>query len=198
MSDNKKLDYNEIFQKDIENIQDELGITSINEELEIPEIKVTVDIKCEPIESDGDEKDFSNDVQYLRGKLLHSVGKADQILESLLKKIRIDDEMDLAQPNSSKSYYRYYEVSAQLLKSICDASRELVNLHASSVKIKKDMNWLEVKSKEEAIEKIEKTRGNLREIVNNIRDIKAEDQSVNNNEEINQEDEVKNHDQNTH
>ncbi len=162
---NETLQFEDVFQqpekKDIE-------VKSIEETFDIPEVKVEVEIKFDPIETKGDKQDFSDDINYVRTKLLHSIGKADKILDNLLAMISMDEKLiEMSQP--PKGYYRYYDVSTQLLKSITDASKELINLHSQNLKIKKDMEWLEVvevKEEDKIVNKKVKLNDLIRDVKN--------------------------------
>lgn len=137
--EDEKLQFDDIFSKKADK---EVEIQSPEDELDVPEMKVDVQVHFDKIESNGDQEDFQSDIQYLRTKLLRSIAQADKILTSLLKKISIDDEI-IDSSDTPRGYYRYYEVSTQILKQICDASKELVNLHTANMKTKKEMGWID-------------------------------------------------------
>lgn len=123
-------------------------VTSVEDELDIPKVNINVELKYEKAEHKGDMEDYSDDIMYIRNILLKNISSADKILESLLKKIVANDEMnDMGDSNAVKSSPRYYEVSSLLIKSICDAGKELLNLHATNLKIKND-NGVEKKNDE--------------------------------------------------
>lgn len=159
----KKLDYDDIFDQAVDDFQNQ-KVVDIEDSLEIPPLKVDVNINFDKIESIDDKTDFISDMQYLRTKLLTGIGQADQILQSLLKRINIDDSIN--GDNQPKGFYRYYEVSSQILKQICDASKELVNLHTSNSKIKKDMGWTEIS---EVNNGDKKTSATLQDVINEIK-----------------------------
>lgn len=168
MKDNtaKKLEYDDIFDQAVDDFQNQT-VVNPEDELEIPPLKVDVKIDFEKIESIDDKTDFISDMQYLRTKLLTGIGQADQILQSLLKRINIDDSLN--GDTQPKGFYRYYEVSSQILKQICDASKELVNLHASNTKIKKDMGWDKVKTDEEVNIGDRKVNMTLKDIISEVK-----------------------------
>jgi hypothetical protein len=164
----EKLNYKEIFPE----------VISIEEELDIPEVKVNVEVHFDTIESKGDKEDFVDDIHYIRTKLKNSIGQADLILNSLMKKIMVDDEISASDDNFPKAQYRYYEVSSTLLKSICDASKELINLHTTNVKTKREMDW-EEKSIDNKEEVNNKRSGSLSDLLKNIK--KEEEVNANKN-----------------
>jgi len=139
-------------------------VTSVEDELDIPKVNINVELKYEKAEHKGDMEDYSDDIMYIRNILLKNISSADKILESLLKKIVANDEMnDMGDSNAAmKSSPRYYEVSSLLIKSICDAGKELLNLHATNLKIKND-NGTEKKNDE--------NNGNNMNVVELIRQI---------------------------
>lgn len=176
MSHKEKLDYNDIFP-----IEKEVQVEDFNDALDIPEIKVDVNISFETPESEGDKIDFDKDIQYVRNKLLNGIGQADKILTSLLKKIIIDDETSMMPEQQSKGYHKYYEASTELLKSICDSSKELLNLHSLNLKTKKDMGWIkesEEIEEDKPDEKPQKTSGKLSDIVNKFKTAEKENKNV--------------------
>lgn len=127
---------------DINEIMPQQEVTPVEDELEIPKVEVNVSIEYQKLESKGDKEDYNDDAQYVRGTLLRTIGKADKILESLMKKIVSADEMmNIEEESFSKPQAKYYEISSTLVKSICDASKELINLHATNSKIKHDNEW---------------------------------------------------------
>lgn len=159
-----------------------------NSSLDIPDIKVDVNISFETPKSEGDKEDFDKDLQYVRNKLLNSIGQADQILTSLLKKIIVDDTTSMLPEQQPKGYYKYYEASTQLLKSICDSSKELLNLHSTNIKTKKEMGWIKQDDEKEKID--EKTgevikpttnTGTMSDIVNKFKDMKKDSENANKN-----------------
>jgi len=151
----------------------EIEVKSPSEQLDIPEVKVEVEIKFDPIESKGDKQDYVDDIQYVRTKLLHSIGKADKLLDNLVTMISMDEALiEMSQP--PKGYYRYYDVSTQLLKSIADASKELISLHSQNLKIKKDMEWLTESESEKESEKENKEVNKKRNINDLIEEVKSE------------------------
>lgn len=169
-----KLEYDEIFDQKINDF--EQNTVSVEDELDIPDLKVDINVTFDSIESKGDKEDFISDMQYLRTKLLQGIAQADQILNSLMKRIKIDDELTTVDA-APKGFYRYYEVSSQILKQICDASKELVNLHSSNTKIKKDMGWNaedEIKDVTDGLEKVNKVKSDLRSIVNELKEFEKE------------------------
>ena len=170
--DNKKLQFDDIFDQSVEDT--EKTIISAEEELDVPEMKVDVNIQFDKVESVDDETDFTHDMQYLRTKLLNSIEQADQILQSLLKRIIIDDTI-AADSTPQRGYYRYYEVSSQILKQICDASKELVNLHTSNTKIKKEMGWNQVVDNKECKNGKEKIVNTLQDVVNGLKGVKNDE-----------------------
>jgi len=171
MSNKDLLKFEDVFEE-----KQNMEIVSVESELEIPEIKVTVDINFEKIETKGDKADFENDIQYVRTKLLHSIGSADKILNSVISVITATEETTgLNQP--PRGFHNYFEVSTQLLKSICDASKELINLHTQNLKTRESMGWLkkdEITNAETEEEKVNKNKSNLRDIVNSVKAIKSE------------------------
>ncbi len=176
-----KLNYEDIFSTQ-EKVEIEKEVKSIEDELDIPEMKVSVDIKFDALETKSDEEDFLHDINYARTQLLKSMGQADQILQSLLKKIISDDEQMVEVKRAAP---RYYEVSSQILKSICDASKEIVALHAQNIKIKKDMEWNiknKVNNEDDKSENVvkEEPKKTLREIVQQVKDIEKEEGVKNN------------------
>lgn len=151
----------------------EIEVKSPSEQLDIPEVKIEVEIKFEPIESKGDKQDYVDDIQYVRTKLLHSIGKADKLLDNLVTMISMDEALiEMSQP--PKGYYRYYDVSTQLLKSITDASKELISLHSQNLKIKKDMKWLTESDKEsEKDNKEVNKKKNINDLINEVKSEKG-------------------------
>lgn len=144
-------------------IQDN-NVSSVEDELDIPKVNINVELKYEKAEHKGDMEDYSDDIMYIRNILLKNISSADKILESLLKKIVTNDEMNDMGDNNAfmKSSPRYYEVSSLLIKSICEAGKELLNLHATNLKIKND-NGVEKKNDE--------NNGNNMNVVELIRQI---------------------------
>lgn len=160
--------------EDIFNKQNnELEVKSPSEQLDIPEVKVEVEIKFDPVETKGDKQDYIDDIQYVRTKLLHSIGKADKLLDNLVTMIAMDEALiELSQP--PKGYYRYYDVSTSLLKSITDASKELINLHGQNLKIKKDMEWLKESENEDTDKKEVNKKKNVNDLIKEVKSEKGE------------------------
>lgn len=160
--------------EDIFNKQNnELEVKSPSEQLDIPEVKVEVEIKFDPVETKGDKQDYIDDIQYVRTKLLHSIGKADKLLDNLVTMIAMDEALiELSQP--PKGYYRYYDVSTSLLKSITDASKELINLHSQNLKIKKDMEWLKESENEDTDKKEVNKKKNVNDLIKEVKSEKGE------------------------
>jgi hypothetical protein len=162
------------FEDVFEEPEKKMQIVSAEDGLDIPEVKVTVDINFEKIESKGEKDDFENDIQYVRTKLLHSIGQADKILNSVIGVITATEQTTgLNEP--PRGFHNYYDVSTQLLKSICEASKELINLHTQNLKTRETMGWIkktEVKENDE--ETVNKNKSNLRDIVNSVKSIKSE------------------------
>jgi hypothetical protein len=173
MSNKDLLKFEDVFEEKLNKME----IVSAEDELNIPEVKVTVDINFEKIESKGEKDDFENDIQYVRTKLLHSIGQADKILNSVIGVITATEQTTgLNEP--PRGFHNYYDVSTQLLKSICEASKELINLHTQNLKTRESMGWMkkeetEVKS-ENGEEIVNKNKSNLRDIVNAVKEIKSE------------------------
>lgn len=168
-----ELNYEEIM-KDLEPSVSE--VKSVEDELEIPKVEVNVNIEYQKVESKGDKEDYKDDAQYVRGTLLRTIGKADRILESLMKKIVSADElMNIEEESFSKPQARYYEISSTLVKSICDASKELLNLHATNSKIKHENEW-ELK-KEDTKDEANVTMS-TQDLIRQIRESNFENQSI--------------------
>lgn len=178
MSHKEKLDYHEVFP-----MEQEVQPEDFNDALDIPEIRVDVNINFETPASEGEKIDFDKDIQYVRNKLLNGIGQADKILTSLLKKIIIDDETSMMPEQQTKGYHKYYEASTELLKSICDSSKELLNLHSLNLKTKKEMGWIKEEEdgdgEEKPDEKPKKMSGNLSDIVNKFKNTEKENKNVN-------------------
>jgi hypothetical protein len=172
MSNKDLLKFEDVFEE-----KANMEIVSAEDELDIPKVQVTVDINFEKIESKGEKDDFENDIQYVRTKLLHSIGQADKILNSVIGVITATEQTTgLNEP--PRGFHNYYDVSTQLLKSICEASKELINLHTQNLKTRESMGWMkkeetEVKS-ENGEEIVNKNKSNLRDIVNAVKEIKSE------------------------
>lgn len=162
------------FEDVFEEPEKKMQIVSAEDELNIPEVKVTVDINFEKIESKGEKDDFENDIQYVRTKLLHSIGQADKILNSVIGVITATEQTTgLNEP--PRGFHNYYDVSTQLLKSICEASKELINLHTQNLKTRETMGWIKkAEVKENDDETVNKNKSNLRDIVNSVKSIKSE------------------------
>lgn len=165
------LQLEDIFDKSTSN---DIEVKSPSEQLEIPDVKVEVEIKFDPIVSKSDKEDFIDDIQYVRTKLLHSIGKADKLLDNLVTMIAMDEALiEMSQP--PKGYYRYYDVSTSLLKSITEASKELINLHSQNLKIKKEMEWIkEPENQETEIEESKKEVNKKKNINDLIKEVKSE------------------------
>ena len=162
MEENTELE--ELFGKSEDVIPQTSDVIPVEEELDIPRVNINVELKYEKAEHKGDMEDYSDDIMYIRNVLLKNISSADKILESLLKKIVANDEMnDMGDSNAMKSSPRYYEVSSLLIKSICDAGKELLNLHATNLKIKGDNTE----------KKDEDNKGNNLNVVDLIREIKS-------------------------
>lgn len=171
MSNKDLLKFEDVFEE-----KANMEIVSAEDELDIPKVQVTVDINFEKIESKGEKDDFENDIQYVRTKLLHSIGQADKILNSVIGVITATEQTTgLNEP--PRGFHNYYDVSTQLLKSICEASKELINLHTQNLKTRESMGWMK---KEEAVKSenddsvVNKNRSNLKDIVNAVKEIKSE------------------------
>ena len=141
MSEN--ININKLFDDTPEILEKEQKVTSVEDELDIPTVKVDVDIHYQKAISKGDKEDYEDDMAYARNTLLKSLGSADKILESLMKKIVANDQISVDDDTSPKIQVKYYEISTILVKSICDASKELINLHVANSKVKHDNPWVE-------------------------------------------------------
>jgi hypothetical protein len=161
---NNNPDFQSIFIPEVLNHEPK----SPEEALDIPTVHVSVDINFEPIENKGDEENFNHDIQYVRTKLLNAIGQADHVLTSLIKLITIDEQL-VSMDQPPKGFYRYYDVSTQLLKSISESSKELINLHSNNVKIKKEMEW---NTKKEDIDAQKEDGEKVQEIVNKTSTLK--------------------------
>ena len=164
------LQLEDIFNKS----NNELEVKAPSDQLDIPEVKIEVEIKFDKIDSKGDKQDYVDDIQYVRTKLLHSIGKADKLLDNLVTMIATDEALiELSQP--PKGYYRYYDVSTSLLKSITDASKELINLHSQNLKIKTEMEWLKDNASEEDKDKKEvNKKKNVNDLIKEVKSEKGE------------------------
>ena len=170
----EKLEFSDIFEK-TEGI--DAGIKSIESELDIPTIHVDVNLTFDAINSEGDKEDFTKDVAYVRTKLLHSIAKADNILNSLIKLMVIDDQL-MAMNEPPKGFHRYYEVSTQLLKSISDASKELISLHTQNLKIRKEMD---IGTKTDKPEEKVNTKMSIQELLKKAKEARLEDNGTSEN-----------------
>jgi hypothetical protein len=160
MEDNVNI--NKLFDEaDVDEGIDNVTINSIEDELGIPTVKVDVDIHYEKAESKGDKEDYQDDLAYSRNVLLKSLGTADKILESLMKKIAANDQITVDDETSPRIQVKYYEITPVLVKSICDASKELINLHISNTKVKNENSW---NSKEDTKNAGETTNDVLRKL----------------------------------
>lgn len=163
MNENAELE--ELFGKSEDSNPQTPEVVPVEEELDIPKVHIDVDLKYEKAEHKGDIEDYSDDIQYVRNILLKNLASADKILESLMKKITVNDELDsLNDTNGGRYQAKYYEISTLLIKSICDAGKELINLHSTNLKIKSDNGE----------KKENDTNGNNLNVVELIRQIKSD------------------------
>tara|TARA_Y100000385_G_C13071015_1_gene629069 strand:- start:449 stop:907 length:459 start_codon:yes stop_codon:yes gene_type:complete len=89
------------------------------------EIQVTPDKK--PI-SLAKERDFEDDYKEVRGNLKHLVSTGEAAIDGIMK---VATEGD---------HPRAYEVVSQLIKTVSDVNKDLVDLHKKSKEIKKEDN----------------------------------------------------------
>lgn len=101
---------------------------SIEETLNIDEVELNIDLL--EVKNESDKVNFEDDYTFIRTKLIHSIQKGDYILDVILKRAQMME------------VFKDYKVASQLLQSICEGSKTLMDLHKQSLVLKKDLDWI--------------------------------------------------------